>query len=52
MVPARRATYWRAVTILLLLSVNAAAGVMLVAVRVATNARLLAVAVAKLAVSC
>ena len=56
MVPVRQATYWRAVTILPLLSVRADARVMLVAVSVRTGTQLLSVAVAKLemalAVSC
>ena len=37
MVPVRRATYWKAVAILLLLSVSVAARVLLVSVRVATD---------------
>ena len=41
MVPVRRATSWRAVTSLLLLSVGAAVRVLLVTVSVATDAQLL-----------
>ena len=51
MVPVRQATSWRAVASLLWLSVSAAVRVILVVVSVATNPRLLAVAVAKLAMS-
>ena len=48
MVPVRRATSWGAVTSLLLLSVSAAARVLFVVVSFATDARSLAVVVAKL----
>ena len=51
MVTVRQATSWRAVTSLLLLSVSATARVLFVAVSVATDARLLAVAVVKLAMA-
>ena len=51
MVPVRRATSWMAVTRLLLLSVRAAARVLLVAVIVTTDAQSLAVAVATLAIA-
>ena len=51
MVLVRRGTSWRAVTSLLFLSVSATARVMLVVVSVATNARSLAVAVAKLEIA-
>ena len=47
MVPVRRASSWRLVTRLLLLSVSAAARVLFVAVSIATDTQSLAVAVAK-----
>ena len=46
MVPVRRATYWRALTNLMLLRMSAAARILFVAVSVATDAQFLAVAVA------
>ena len=56
MVQVRQATSWKAVTSLLLLSVSEAARLMFVAVRVVTDAQLLAVALAQcemeLTVSC
>ena len=47
----RRVTSWRVVTSFLLLSVSAEARVLFAAVSVATNMRLLAVAVAKFAMA-
>ena len=48
MVPVKWVTSWREVTSLMLLSMSAAARVLLVAVRVATDAQSLEMAVAKL----